>query len=80
MWAIIITERITPRVPLLTRETRTADKTGRSDIHILPIAKNQIRNEGGKQLVRIGLPKAFDSVDRNILRSTIYGKVHVETN
>ena len=74
IWAIILTNRITPYMSLLTNETQTAYKTGRSTIDILSLIQNQIQNEKTKQLLLIDLSKAFDSIDRDILWTTLYEK------
>ena len=59
---------------LLTNETQTAYKTGRSTIDILSLIQNQIQNEETRQLLLIDLSKAFDSIDRDILWTTLYEK------
>ena len=59
---------------LLTRETQTAYKTGRSTLGILSLIQNQIQHEDTKQLLLLDLSKAFDSINRNILWAILYGK------
>ena len=74
IWAIIMTNRITPYMGLLTRETQTAYKTGRSTLDILSLIQNQIQHEETKQLLLLDLSKAFDSINRNILWAILYEK------
>ena len=74
IWAIIMTNRISPYMSLLTRVTQKAYKTGRSTLDILSLVQNQIQNEQTKQLILIDLSKAFDSIDRNILWTILYKK------
>merc|ERR1712112_158607 len=74
IWAIIFTNRLTPYMNLLTQETQSAYKTGRSTIDILSLIQNQIQNEDTRQLILIDLSKAFDSIDRNILWTVLYEK------
>ena len=44
IWAIVITNRLTPYMNLLTQETQSAYETGRSTIDILSLIQNQIQN------------------------------------
>ena len=71
-WVIIITNRLTPYMNHLAKETQNSHKTGRSEIGILPIVQNQIQNGETLQLILIGLSKAFGSIGRNILRAVLY--------
>ena len=51
IWAIIMTNRLTPYMGLLTSETQTAYKTGRSTIDMLSLIRNQIQNEEANLLI-----------------------------
>jgi len=59
---------------LLTRETQTEYKTGRSEIDILSLVQNRIHHDTTKQLILIDLSKEFDTIDRNILWTILYEK------
>ena len=59
---------------LLTEVTKTAYKTGRSTNDIPSLIQNIIQNAKTAQLIPIGLSKALDSINRNILRTILYEK------
>ena len=73
-WAIIMTDRLTPYMGLLSRETQTEYKTRRSTLDILSLIQNRLQNEATKKLILLDLSEAFDSITRNILWAILYEK------
>ena len=59
---------------LLTKETQTAYKQGRSTIDILSVVQNLLKNNNTQMLILIDLSKAFDSINRDILWTVLYEK------
>ena len=74
IWALLMTNRITPYAGLLTRETQTAYKTGRSTLDILSLIRYKIQHGETKQLILVGRSKEFGFINRNMLRAILYRK------
>ena len=64
--AMIMKERLSAVSNIVTTELQTAYKSGRSTLEILTI-NTQIKTDGTKHIIMLGLSKAFDSVGRELL-------------
>ena len=72
IWAAVISNRLKPYMNILTNELQSAYKTGRSTIDVLYLLNKNIKKWKTEQIILFDLAKAFDSIDREILWTTLY--------
>ena len=72
IWAIVITNRISPLMNHITSEMQTAYKKGRSTLDVLALVNNHMNKDDNASLILIDLSKAFDRINRKVLWTTLY--------
>ena len=72
IWATVTSQRVNTILNLLTEDDQYAYKNKRSTIDILAIVNNQLNNNTTRQMVLIGLPKAFCNIERATLWAKLY--------
>ena len=71
---MIMTERLSVIMNIVTTELQTAYKSGRPTLDILPIINRQIKTDETKHIIMLDLSKSFGSVNRELSRAVIYKK------
>jgi len=72
--AIILSNRLTPILNLLTSESQTEYKNSRSTLGVLSLLQKNIKNDNATGLILMDLSKAIDAIDRNLLWAILYEK------